>query len=278
MITLKTYTGQNINPADDAILFDRIIGASGKIKGCEITHLGANQLRIGTGRLIIKGRTVTVTEETIYANMAASGTVSGRLLIHMDLSNTEEPISFMTQAAASLPDLVQNEDCNLENGVYEIALATYQVSESAISGLSVVTPELPYSEKSIKDMLEDVNTNLDGKAPTSHTHDTRYYTKTQVDATAFPTGSMETTIFFGTYGNNVGSQSIPLQNADKYNITINGIVKFGDPATVVDAKGWTINKRKNSFSLEKNDAFWADFLGNQQSGKLFVVSFSAFLP
>ena len=160
MITLKTYTGQNINPADDAILFDRIIGASGKIEGCEITHLGANQLRIGTGRLIIKGRTVTVTEETIYANMATSGTVSGRLLIHMDLSNTEEPISFMTQAAASLPDLVQNEDCNLENGVYEIELATYQVSESAISGLSVVTPELPYSEKSIKEMLEELNTNL----------------------------------------------------------------------------------------------------------------------
>lgn len=123
-----------------------------------------------------------------------------------------------------------------------------------------------------------LNTNLDGKAPTSHTHDTRYYTKTQVDATAFPTGGMETTIFFGVDNNNVGSQSIPLQNADKYNITINGIVKFGDPATIVDARGWTINKRKNSFSFEKNDAFWADFFGNQQPGKLFVVSFSAFLP
>lgn len=152
MIVLKTYAGQNINPADDAILYDKIIGWSGKVDGCDISHLGANILKISSGRLIIKGRLVTVTDETIYTTMSTSGTLNGRLLIHMDLSNVEEPISFVTQAAPALPELVQNENCNLESGVYEIALATYVVDESMISNLTVVTPQFPMSEKELQDL------------------------------------------------------------------------------------------------------------------------------
>lgn len=95
MITLKTYDGQNISASDDAILYDKVIGSSGIINGCDITHEGANILKISSGRMIIKGRIAIVEEENINANVDGA---NGKLLIHMDLNNTETPISFVTQS------------------------------------------------------------------------------------------------------------------------------------------------------------------------------------
>ena len=66
--------------------------------------------------------------------MAASGSLAGRLIIHIDIANVDEPIKFVTQVANSLPELVQ-EDINRAGTVYEIPLATYTAEVTQISGL-----------------------------------------------------------------------------------------------------------------------------------------------
>lgn len=95
MITLKTYDGENISASDDAILYDKIIGASGIIDGCNITHQSGNILNISNGRMIIKGRIAVIKEENISVNV--DGT-NGRLIVHMELNNATEPIKFVTQS------------------------------------------------------------------------------------------------------------------------------------------------------------------------------------
>ena len=106
-----------------------------------MTHLGSNQLHIGAGRGIIRGRAFVVEEETILAQLSSGGEIAGRLLIQVDVDNAESPISFITQAEASLPDLTQ-EDINHDGAVFQLPLATYQVTEILISGLKNVAEYL----------------------------------------------------------------------------------------------------------------------------------------
>jgi hypothetical protein len=58
----------------------------------------------------------------------------------MDLSDTDEPISFMVETANSLTPVIQDSDVNINNGVYEINLATFDVDTSTISNLVDVRP------------------------------------------------------------------------------------------------------------------------------------------
>lgn len=151
-ISLLRYDEANVTPRDDAILHDFIVGATGVISGCEITHLGSNQLQIAAGRGIIQGRDFVVTQQTINATVSDSGTKHGRLIIEVDIENTTTPISFKTQMASSLPALTQ-EDINEDGTVYQLAMATYDISTVLISNLSVV------------------DNSLTGVKPHTHTHE-----------------------------------------------------------------------------------------------------------
>lgn len=135
MLTLKQFTGSLVTPTDDALFYDFLLsGQCGIFEGCEVTHLGANQLRVSSGRGVILGRIFTVEEETIQAAVSPGGEVDGRLLIRVDMSNEEKPIEFVTQAETPLPELTQ-EDINRDGSVYELPLAVYKVTELLISGL-----------------------------------------------------------------------------------------------------------------------------------------------
>ncbi len=139
MLTLKQFTGSLVTPTDDALFYDFLIsGQCGIFEGCEVTHLGANQLRVSSGRGVILGRIFTVEEETIQAAVSPGGEVDGRLLIRVDVANGEKPIEFVTQAETPLPELTQ-EDINRDGSVYELPLAVYKVTELLISGLASVT-------------------------------------------------------------------------------------------------------------------------------------------
>ena len=141
-INLKQYTGSTITPTDDALLYDFIMSEqSGIFEGCEVTHLGANQLQISDGRGLIRGRVFTVSQQTILANVSPSGSVKGRLIVKVDLGNGETPISLVTQAASVLPELTQ-QDINRDGTVFELPLATYDVTEVLISGLASVANKL----------------------------------------------------------------------------------------------------------------------------------------
>ena len=150
-IKLKTYTGGEVTAKDDAILFDTIIGTSGIVYGCEVTSAGSNKLNVATGKLLIKGRQIDITEQTVLATLASSGSQKGRLLVHVDLSNTSEPVKFVTQVGSTLPDLEQDEDFNNSNGVYEYELAYYTVSATAVLALAQSGEKIGTSLASLKD-------------------------------------------------------------------------------------------------------------------------------
>lgn len=142
MLTLKQFTGSLVTPTDDALFYDFLLsGQCGIFEGCEVTHLGANQLRVSSGRGVILGRIFTVEEETIQAAVSPGGEVDGRLLIRVDMGNEEKPIEFVTQAETPLPELVQ-EDINRDGSVYELPLAVYKVTELLISGLKSIASNL----------------------------------------------------------------------------------------------------------------------------------------
>ena len=179
-IKLKQFDGSLITPKDDAITYDLIIGQSGIISGCELSFIGANKVVIASGRGIIKGRIFVVEEETISCQMTDAGSMPGRIYIHINLSDLEAPIKILSVAAAELPELEQDADCNETNGIYEIELATYTASEVAISNLAATynivkgmdvldsVEEIDANTESgkiagalaIKKIKEDVNSNL----------------------------------------------------------------------------------------------------------------------
>lgn len=159
MITLKRFEGQSITPSDDAILYDNIIRHNGILRGCELTCLGGNMIRIGEGRGIIKGRDFIINEETILATLSASGTRQGRLLIHVDLMDVQEPIKFQTQIGTNdtLPQLVKNEDINYEAGIYQLELATYTASEIMLTDFKRTVPDLKSWMQEFTELKEKVD-------------------------------------------------------------------------------------------------------------------------
>lgn len=169
MIDIKQFDGKIVTPKDDALLYDFLISQTGIFEGCTVTHLGANQLRISDGRGIMKGRNFVVSQETIFATLSDNGMKKGRLIIRIDLANTEKPISFITQMSSVLPALVQ-EDINHDGSVYELPIATYDATEVLISNLAMVAPvvtSLPRTPAEI------------GASPANHNHDGRYATAAQ---------------------------------------------------------------------------------------------------
>jgi hypothetical protein len=143
-IKMNTYAGGQITAGNDAILHDRAIANTGILHGCNITFMGANQIHIEKGYLLIKGRYCTVTEDTIQVAMSNSETeLPGRLYVRADLADAQEPVKILSVAAEHLPELTQDENFNYDNGVWEMELATYTAGMTAIKDLTVTCEEVP---------------------------------------------------------------------------------------------------------------------------------------
>lgn len=155
-VILKQFDGGAIAPRDDAILYNSIITRNGILDGCTITHLGANQIKITAGRGIIKGRMFEIEEMTVNCQLASEGTQKGRMYLRMELSNMENPAQIKTVAADTLPELVQEEDCNYTNGIYELELCTYDVTDTLLSNLET-TYEVIDTVFPVAKTLDDVN-------------------------------------------------------------------------------------------------------------------------
>lgn len=137
MITLLQYNTSIVTPTDDAYLYNHIINDSGIFTGVEVTTQGGNIINVSDGRGIILGRNFVVEAQTINATLPTSGSVPGRLLIQIDMANTEAPISFVTQAQDPLPALVQ-EDINASGTVYQLPIATFTAQPTMVSDLQYV--------------------------------------------------------------------------------------------------------------------------------------------
>ncbi|MDE6017098.1 MAG: InlB B-repeat-containing protein [Acetatifactor sp.] len=142
-IVLKTYKGGNVTPQDDAIIYETAVPGSGIFKGCEVSYARGNVLHISQGFGMIRGRFFEVYETEIDVRLADVGeTLDGRVYIHLDLSNTDEPIKILAQAASELPPLDADVNINYNNSSYDLELAIFTVSSAGLSGLTKVSPTL----------------------------------------------------------------------------------------------------------------------------------------
>lgn len=141
-IKLITYIETEVNPTDDAYVYESAIGEGGIINGCEVTIKNASELHINGGNGILCGRKFTIFDSDIPVTLSSSGTLLGRLYIHMDLSNVALPIQLLVETGASLTPVQQDADVNATNGVYEINLSTFNVDTSTISDLVDVSPKV----------------------------------------------------------------------------------------------------------------------------------------
>ena len=142
-IILKTYKGGNVTPQDDAIIYETAIPGSGIFKGCVVTYARGNVLHISQGFGMIRGRFFEVYETEIDVRLADVGeTLDGRVYIHLDLSNADEPIRILAQTAQELPPLDADVNINYNNSSYDLELAVFTVSSAGLSNLTKVFPTL----------------------------------------------------------------------------------------------------------------------------------------
>lgn len=122
-----------VTPVADRRLYEfMLMKTVGVAEGLGIEASGTG-LIVQNGWGVIRGCVFSVTQETVQALTPASGSASGRLLIHLDV--TAGTIEFVTQQG-SLPSLVQ-EDINQGGSVYEMVLATYTITPTTISNLVI---------------------------------------------------------------------------------------------------------------------------------------------
>lgn len=139
-IKLVTFAAQTVTPQDDALIYETALQDSGMIYGGVVTIKNANVLHVDAGHGALCGRKFTIEATDVPVPLTASGSLQGRIYIHMDLSDTGEPISFQVETASSLTPVIQQADVNINSGIYEINLATFIVDTSTISNLVNVAP------------------------------------------------------------------------------------------------------------------------------------------
>lgn len=134
-IKLVTYSGQTVTPKDDAIIYDTSVAQNGVFYGCDVTASG-NTLYVAGGYGMVKGRFFEIENSSIPVTLASGDTLLGRLYIHLDLSNSAAPIQLLTETGATLSSLTQEDDANYTDGVYDVEMATFNVTTTAITNLT----------------------------------------------------------------------------------------------------------------------------------------------
>lgn len=131
--TILQYEGSMVAPKDDAILYHMMNEQAGVVKGCSITYLGTNQIRLGAGYVYVCGRLVKIDEEIVLSPFADEAGAAGELILKIDLLS-DTPAKALARTPRQ--ELVQT-DINGEGAVYEYLLASYTVTDVAISGLTI---------------------------------------------------------------------------------------------------------------------------------------------
>lgn len=144
-ISLVTFAAKTVTPQDDALVYESALGSGGIIYGAEVTIKNANTLHVNAGHGVICGRKFTVYDADIPVALSSSGTLLGRLYIHLDLSNASDPIELLTETGQTLSPLEQDENVNIVNGIFDINIATFTVSTSTIGDLRNVYPKVSYA-------------------------------------------------------------------------------------------------------------------------------------
>lgn len=145
-INLVTFYNSTVTPQDDALIYENALPGSGMIYGGNCTIKNANTIHVTAGHGALCGRKFSIEETDVPVILTSSGTLNGRLYIHMDLADMENPISLEVERAATLTPVIQQSNVNINDGVYEINLATFTISTSTISNLVYVAPFIKSNE------------------------------------------------------------------------------------------------------------------------------------
>ena len=148
-ISLVTASGRTVTPKDDGIIYEVFSTGDGIIYGGAVTIKDSSTLHITAGHGIVCGRKFTIDDSDIPVALSGSGSLLGRLYIHLDLADAADPITLLVETGESLTPVVQDSDVNINNGVYEINIATFDVDTTTISNLATIAPIV----KSITDLL-----------------------------------------------------------------------------------------------------------------------------
>jgi len=162
-ISMKQVPGGTVTATDDRILYDYAL-SSGIIYGCEISYLGNNMIHINGGYGIIKGGLFEMEDHTEYVNFAESVNTPGQIYLHLDLA-ADDKLTIVKETSAAQHVLVQNDNANFENGVYEIQLCTFTATTTALEN---VTQTFPMAAGAIDflDTLPEIMANTNsGKVP-----------------------------------------------------------------------------------------------------------------
>ena len=155
-VKLITFAGETVSPLYDGLIQELYTGGGGIITGATVTIKDASTLHITGGYGALCGREFEIFASDIPVTLSSSGTLKGRLYLHMDLAQSGSPIELLTEVAASLTPVVQDANVNTTNGVYEVNLATFTVGTSAISNLQDVAPQAV----KIPEALNTLNSNI----------------------------------------------------------------------------------------------------------------------
>mgnify|MGYP004530457215 CR=1 FL=1 len=171
-IKLVTYAGSTVTPQDDALIHETAIPKSGIIYGGKTTKKTNNTLHIAAGHGIVCGRKFTISECDVPVQLTGGASHNGRVYIHMDLSNSTNPIQILIETGTQLSSEIQQKDVNILNGVYEFNLATFMVDATTIYNVVDVFPVISGKDMSelektfvkkrdILKTMEEVNANKD---------------------------------------------------------------------------------------------------------------------
>lgn len=154
-IVLKTFAagdeGQGtVTPQDDSLIYQNAVSVNGIFGGATVTLTGANTLHVASGFGIICGRFFEINESDISVQLSSSGTLRGRLKIHLDLNNADNPIEIVTETGATLPALTGDSNININGGAFDMELCTFSVNEITISSVVNTFPTIDNTSKQVR--------------------------------------------------------------------------------------------------------------------------------
>lgn len=154
LVNLVTWADEDyVTPQDDAIVYESAIGVGGVYYGCTVTIKDSSTLHITAGHGVLCGRKFTIFDGDIPVQLSSSGDLLGRLYLSVDLSNTSAPAQLLVETGSSLTPPIQEDNINITNGIYQINMATFNVSPSVISGIQNVFPVIDRQGGSVSGLI-----------------------------------------------------------------------------------------------------------------------------
>ena len=229
-ISLVTFSGQTVTPKDDAIIYDSAIAQCGIFYGCTVTS-SSNVISFDGGYGMIRGRFFKIAASSETVTLSSSGTLLGRVYIKLDLSNSSTPIQIIVETGSTLHTLIQEEDVNFTDGIWEMELATFTINTSTISNLTETYDTISDTSgliEALQDQIDKLTTNkVTGPVPGRRVAVT---TTSGAIFTAPRTGWLQATAH--TVNNPSGPPNLQLQDGGGFAISHNWGIATGGVALI----------------------------------------------